>query len=302
MTLSNRKLQIVLAAVAFGLACLSYSYFVEPHRLVVRQKEIRISGWNPDFDGLRIVLIADVHGGSHGADERQLRRVVEAANRADADIIVLLGDFVSQTRQGGAVRQRSLRMEPAAIADNISGMRAKYGVFAVLGNHDEWWDGLEVATELERVGYQVLNGKAAVIAGPNGQRLRILGLRDHTTMGEWKPYSDFAQRLLAPTAGQGDVIVLQHSPDVLPAITGALSISAETKLMLTAHTHGGQVWLPIIGAPIVPSFYGQKLAWGHAREAGVDVFTTSGVGTSVLPFRFMVPPEIAVVTIRRKEQ
>jgi predicted MPP superfamily phosphohydrolase len=68
--------------------------------------------------------------------------------------------------------------------------------------------------------------------------------------------------------------------------------------MLAGHTHGGQVWLPIVGAPLVPSSVGQRYTRGHVTEEGVDMFVTSGVGTSILPFRFMVPPEVAIVTIR----
>ena len=84
----------------------------------------------------------------------------------------------------------------------------------------------------------------------------------------------------------------------MPAITGDLSISNDLRLVIAAHTHGGQVWLPIFGRPIVPSTFGQKYAYGHVKEKGVDLFVTSGIGMSVLPFRFMVPPEIAVLTIR----
>jgi predicted MPP superfamily phosphohydrolase len=80
-------------------------------------------------------------------------------------------------------------------------------------------------------------------------------------------------------------------------ITGDLLISKDLKLMLAGHTHGGQVWLPIIGRPVVPSSYGQKYAAGHVKDNGLDMFVTTGIGESILPFRFMVPPEIAFLTI-----
>ena len=100
------------------------------------------------------------------------------------------------------------------------------------------------------------------------------------------------------TTGTGDLIVLQHSPDILPVVAGEYSISPDLRLILAAHTHGGQVWLPILGRMVVPSGFGQKYAYGHIFDKGTDMFVTSGVGTSFLPFRFMVPPEIVLLTIR----
>ena len=108
--------------------------------------------------------------------------------------------------------------------------------------------------------------------------------------------------MIQSDGGSGPIIALEHSPDVLPIITGDLSISSDLRLMLAAHTHGGQVWLPILGTPIVPSSYGQKYSYGHVQENGVDMFVTSGVGTSILPIRFMMPPEVAVLTIRSEDK
>ena len=189
-------------------------------------------------------------------------------------------------------------MEPSAIADALSGFQAKFGVFAVLGNHDEWADAANIAAEFERVGFKVLNGKLDEIKLNNGQKLRVLGLRDHTSITYWKVFSDDAKQLLASGEGTGDVLVLQHSPDVLPVITGELLISKDLKVIFAGHTHGGQIWLPVLGAPLVPSMFGQKFARGHVKDSGVDVFVTSGIGTSIIPVRFMVTPEIAIVTIR----
>src|SRR5204863_138767 len=95
----------------------------------------------------------------------------------------------------------------------------------------------------------------------------------------------------------GDIIVLEHSPDILETLSYYKTLGNNFKLMLSGHTHGGQVWLPLIGTPIVPSNFGQKYAYGHKRENDMDIFVTSGIGTSILPIRFMMPPEIAVLTI-----
>ena len=293
---------VISAAALLAAIGVAYAYFIEPHRLVVNHSELRIKGWNRAFDGLRVAVISDIHAGSHGIDEAKLREIVTTTNAQEADAIFLLGDYVSEVpKEEASVTKRKLRMDPATIANGLSGLRAKYGVFVVLGNHDEWTDRVNIAAAFESLGYNLVNGELAEIRLNNSQKLRILGLKDHTTIGIWKLYSDEAKSILAATEGTGDVIVLQHSPDVVPVITGELSISNDLKIMFAGHTHGGQVWLPVIGAPIVPSSYGQKFARGHVKDAGLDIFVTSGVGTSILPLRFMVVPEIAVVTIRTEE-
>ncbi|CAA9401509.1 MAG: hypothetical protein AVDCRST_MAG74-1614 [uncultured Pyrinomonadaceae bacterium] len=294
MNLPLRKIFVLCAAfAALGAIMLAYAYFIEPNRLVINRAELKIINWNRAFDGFVIVAISDIHGGSNNVTEEKIRRVVAEANAQNPDLIVLLGDFVSQQHSD----RTKLKMPMRTIAENLRGLRAKFGVYAVLGNHDIWYNEGEAAAELRRAGYRVLENEIAVIEKDN-QQLRILGLKDHTKIVTWEGFSDDIRNVLQRSEQRGDVIVLEHAPDILPLITAAAPNPSDLKLILNGHTHGGQVWFPILGSPIVPSVYGQKFAFGHTKENNVDVFITTGVGTSILPFRFLVPPEIAVLTIR----
>ncbi|MCO6510571.1 MAG: metallophosphoesterase [Aridibacter famidurans] len=295
---SIRKAGIVLAFLAgLGVAALGYAYFIEPTRLVVTRADIEVANWNRAFDGMKIVMISDIHGGSNDVDPEKIDLVVAKANEENADLIVLLGDFISQAREDHS----ELKMPIDEIAERLKPLKAEYGVYAVLGNHDIWNDAGKISSALESRGIRVLEHEVVTI-DIGGADLRLLGLKDHTLVDEWAVYSKGAKRAIEVSKGTGDIIALSHSPDMIKLVTGELAVSDKLKLFLAGHTHGGQVWFPIIGSPMIPSSYGQQYARGHITERGVEMFVTTGVGTSILPFRFMVPPEIAVVTIRNRDE
>ncbi|HMH76448.1 MAG TPA: hypothetical protein VK547_07465 [Candidatus Udaeobacter sp.] len=175
-------------------------------------------------------------------------------------------------------------MEIEQTAAALRDLRAPLGVFAVLGNHDWWYNGPRCARALEAVGIRVLEDAAAEVA-VRGHPLWIAGVSDAFT----RPAA--ITRALAPVPEGAPVIVLTHNPDLF------VRVPPRVLLTLAGHTHGGQVNLPVLGRLIVPSHYGERYAIGHVSEEGRDLFVSPGIGTSIIPLRFRVPPEISLLTV-----
>jgi hypothetical protein len=275
----HSRAKIILFALLCCLAFLAlWAFVIEPSRLVLRETRITLPSWPANFSGLRIAVISDLHAGSPFITLDKIRQIVETTNAARPDLILLPGDFVIQGALGGRF------MEPEVIAEALKGLRAGFGVFATLGNHDWWYNGQRVKKSLENAGVTVLENAAAMIER-DGATIWVVGIGD-----KWEGHPDIASAL-ARVGDSAPVIALTHNPDIFP------SIPARVTLTIAGHTHGGQVALPIIGRPIVPSVFGERYAAGHIVEGAKHLFVTTGVGTSILPVRFRVPPEISLLTI-----
>jgi hypothetical protein len=291
----SRILRIALLLfVAVFLFLGLWAFWYEPDSLTVKNYQLKIAGWNAAHNNFKIVAISDLHGGGRFITEAKIRRVVELANAQEADLIVFLGDYVSQTW----LDKSKLNMPPEMIADNLRGLKARHGVYGVMGNHDAWFSDAHIRRELERAGIRILENEAVRIEA-NGQPLRVIGLPDVLKAHDWIKYSVDARAALEKIPNEGKVIALTHSPDTFPltAATEMLSISPDYVMMLCGHTHGGQVRLPFVGTPVVPTNYGQKYVRGEIIEYGIHLFITPGIGTSIYPVRFGVPPEISVLTV-----
>lgn len=258
-----------------GAGLAGWAFWIEPSRLVVKGVTL---DWAPEAGrGLRIALLSDLHVGSPHVGLERLRSVVEAVNRESPDLILLAGDFV-------VGRQGQARVKPGVFAPELGKLRARLGVIAVLGNHDWWYSGLHVRQALEANGVTVLDNQA-VSCETGAGTLWVAGL------GElWLKRNDMNAALESVPEG-APLILLAHNPDIFP------TVPARVNLVLAGHTHGGQVTFPFIGAPVVPSRYGQRFAAGYIAENGRRMFVTTGVGTSILPVRFGVPPEIVILTL-----
>lgn len=211
-------------------------------------------------------------------DLEALDEVVARVNAEQPDIVVLLGDYVIH----GVLFGRFVA--PERIAQSLSALSASQGVFAVLGNHDWWYDGARTRLALEAVGITVLENDATA-RGLSDRRFWIAGLADDTTR------QPDARRAVASVPGAEPVIVIAHDPAVF------FDVPARALATLAGHMHGGQVYLPIVGALITPGRAPARFAYGHINEDGKDLFVTAGLGTSIIPARFNMPPEIAILTI-----
>lgn len=255
-----------------------YAFFIEPNRLVMHEEVIQLADWPASFDHLKVAVLSDLHVGSPFITLDKLQMIVSKVNQTEPDMIVLLGDFVIQDVWGGEF------VEPEIIAENLKGLRARYGVFAVLGNHDWWYDGARVRRALEAVGIRVLDDEVLRIE-QNGQAIWLAGLRD-----AWTNQTD-VEGTLRKVTDENPIIVLTHNPDLFPRIPSRVILT------LAGHTHGGQVNLPFVGRLKVPSEFGQRYAAGHILEDNHHLFVTTGIGTSIIPVRFRVPPEIVILTL-----
>ena len=258
-----------------GLALAIYAFWVEPRSLVVTRLSVPLAGLERE---LRVVVMGDLQPAPPIESLEGIAAIVERLNAEGGDLVLLLGDYVSERRLSSGF------IDPHDTVPILGRLKAPLGVYAVLGNHDWWWDGPEMRRLLTAEGITVLEDAAErVEAGP--QSLWIAGLSDPVTQA----YD--LRAVLAEVAGEEPILLLSHTPDVFP------DVPAEVGLTLAAHTHGGQVNLPFFGRLIVPSRFGERFAYGLIEEAGRRLYVTSGIGTAIIPVRFRVPPEIVVLTL-----
>ena len=255
-----------------------WAFAFEPASLTARQHDLSIPYWNGDLEGLRVAVLADLHVGSPFNDIAKLNKIVELTNSLKPDLIVIPGDFVIQGVLGGSF------VAPEDAAAVLARLSAPLGVWACLGNHDWWLDARRVAAALEKQKIPVLEDKAVRIER-GGAHFWLVGISDF-----WEGTHD-VQKALGLVTDSAPVIMFTHNPDVFPTIHGRFS------LLIAGHTHGGQVRLPLLGRPIVPSEYGQRFAYGHVVEDGRHLFVSPGLGTSILPVRFGVPPEVSLLRL-----
>ena len=268
----------------FLLLCLLMGVwsFLEPAFLRFKEENLYVPGLPPEMAGLKVALIADIHAGSPFITLSRVQDIVDGTNSEKPDLILLGGDYVIQGVVGG-------NLIPASdVYQVFNALSAPLGVFAVMGNHDHW-DGYErsVKSLSEKApNIQLLEDRAVEINW-RGYRFDLLGISDYNE-GQLK-YSDALEKLTAPF-----IMGLTHSPDIFPRLP------EKVRVTFAGHTHGGQVFVPFLGRQVVPSIYGKRYAMGAVEEKNRVLFISGGIGTSIIPVRFMTIPEVNILTLQPK--
>jgi len=258
-----------------------YGFVIEPARLVERGYSIALRNWPSACDGLRVDVVTDVHTGSPRNGVDKLDRLVRRLIASDAQLVLMAGDYVILSVLAGTY------VPPEVIAAHLRPLTARKQVYAVLGNHDWWKNGPKVSRAFAAAGVNMIDNRAVPVQ-VGGCGFWLAGLGD---LLEGKP--DVAGTYAGIPAAAA-VVALTHEPALLH------DIPQRTALTIAGHTHGGQVnplwrWLPT-------SEFKPRSHWlrGEIRTPDKVLFVSPGIGTSILPMRLGVPPEISQLTLRSK--
>ena len=267
-----------------------YAIGIEPrYRLAVAEWPLELPAWPESALPLRIAALADIHACEPWMSASRIADIVARTMQLRPDLIVLLGDYMEALGDGYRSRALSVRewVEP------LAALRAPLGVYAVLGNHDWWFDAKAVRQGLTGAGIPVLENRAIKISR-DGHEFWLAGLGDqlaHRKGGTWQGEDDL-DATLAQIGDAAPAILLAHEPDIIARVPRRVALT------LSGHTHGGQVYVPYLGAPwIDTSPFGKRHPYGHFVEKGRNLVISGGLGLTARPIRFMMPPEITLVSV-----
>ncbi len=256
--------------------------YVSSKKLEKVKVDVPLSGLSKNFDGLKIGVLSDFHaGGCTG--EGDIIRAVDVVNSEQPDIIAVLGDYID-----GAYSHSRKNVEKGAyVFDALKKLKAPLGVFAVLGNHDHWTDAKLVRKELSSLHLSTLDNKGVELE--NG--LAVVGVDDF-----WEGPAN-PEKAMNGIHPESTVIMLSHNPDV----NIRLQTDNRVSLVLSGHTHGGQIRIPVIHralwVPCSPKYRGPS---GLIRETDSRwTFITKGVGTFLLPVRLACPPDVGILRLKK---
>lgn len=276
-----------------------YAFAYEPLvRLGIARYRLTPPGWTPGLK-LRVVALADIHACEPWMSESRITAICHRANELEGDVTVLLGDYAS------GMNMVTQYVHSSRWSKALATLRAPLGVHAIMGNHD-WWEDRTAQKNggMETFGHRAfadvgipVYGNRAVRLEKDGRGFWLAGLEDQLALLPGRKWGrtrmlglDDLDGTMAQVTDDAPVILLAHEPDIFPRVPERVSLT------LSGHTHGGQI--RFLGrSPIVPSRYGNRYAYGHIVEDGRNIIVSGGLGCSIAPVRFGVPPEIVVIDL-----
>ena len=240
--------------------------------LATPEVELALPRWPATLDGFRLLLFSDLHAGAGHMTRARVRALVDRAIALDADLCLLMGDYLDSTPLGqGRARVRDVAAELARIPRTL----------AVLGNHDWRGAGPAMGWALRDAGVRVLENEAV----PLVERLWVAGVAD--TRHRF-PDVDAALR---DVPGDAAVLLALHDPDFF------VEVPERPALTVAGHLHGGQVNVPLLRRTVLPTSYGERYIAGHVVECGRHMYVSAGIGTVGLPLRLRRSPEVPVLRL-----
>lgn len=298
MITRRNVLKALVGGVAGLFATAAYPFVEVMARPQVTRYSVTPNRWSSKLK-LRIVALADIHACEPWMSAARIESICVRANELEADLILLLGDYVS------GMRLVTEYVPSTDWARALATLKAPLGVHAVLGNHDYWEDlrfqrdprTENIATEaLRAVGIHTYTNEAIRLQ-KDGQTFWLAGLGDQMALRPGKDFKRTAMKGIDDLAGtlsqitdDSPVLLMAHEPDIFPRVSNRVSLT------LSGHTHGGQI--NILGwRPAAASRGSQRYPAGYYREQGRDLIVSRGLGCSVLPLRVGSRPEIVVIEL-----
>jgi predicted MPP superfamily phosphohydrolase len=281
-TLKLTRRAWIRAILYSSVAIMGGAGYISSRRLEIVRADVPLAGLPKRLDGLKIGVMSDFHAGAIATREN-IFEAVSLIGVERPDMIVLLGDYVD-----GANSHTSKNLEKGAhVFDALKSLKAPFWVYAVLGNHDHWTDAGLVRKALSRLPISVLDDQNARV----DDGLAVAGVDDYWE-GPARPYE-----AIKDLSAESVVVLLSHNPDVNLQLKGDKRVG----LVISGHTHGGQLRIPIIKrAPWVPCSKKYGGTSGLIKESEHRwTFITKGVGTFFAPVRLFCPPDIGVLRLRK---
>lgn len=270
MARPGKRIILLLLILASSIGVYS---FIEPYWLEEKTYVISDSDIPASFDGTKVVFLTDIHHGPLFSRSR-IRNLVDRVNRLRPDIVLLGGDYVEGHPK---------YIEPCF--EELSRLRAAYGVYGVLGNHDHWQGARRTAEEMARAGIKSIdNGAFWVEKG--GERIKVGGVGDHCEDVQ------HLEPTVADVSVDDFVMLVTHSPDYVEEME-----MGKVDLAFAGHTHGGQVTFFGLFALKLVTDYGEKYRTGMVSTRGMKTIVSNGIGVTNLPIRFFARPQIVVAVL-----